>query len=248
MVNKKQVDSTRNQLVVKSNEIIQKARFNFTIEEQKIIAYLVSKVKPEDSFFEPFNFSVQDFCEVCGISSNGGSVYKHIKDTLKRLSDKSIWVKTGKKGEVLVRLLQRIELDEYSSSITVRFDEMMVPYLLYLREQFTQYQLRNVIAMESKYSPRLYELLKSYEGLHKPITFDIEYLKEKFFAQTYDRYPDFKRKVIDMAVSEINRFTDIIVTYVTEKDGRKVARIVFTIQRKDSIENLYAVVEQEKRL
>lgn len=245
---KRRIDFARDQLVVKSNEIIQRARFNLTLEEQKILSYVVSKVRPDDTFFVPLPFSIQDFCDVCGLSLDGGSAYKYVKDSLKHLSDKSIWVKMDNGDEILVRLLQNVKINKDSGVVDVTFDRMMIPYLLFLRDRFTQYQLRNVIAMGSKYSPRLYELLKSYEGLHEPIVFELDYLKEKFFAQTYDRYPDFKRKVLDLAVSEINQFTDLNVIYTPEKNGRKVARIEFTVRRKSSIENLDAIVHQEQRL
>ncbi len=39
----------RNYKVVKSNDLIQKSRFNLSLQEQKIILYLISKVKPEDT-------------------------------------------------------------------------------------------------------------------------------------------------------------------------------------------------------
>jgi plasmid replication initiation protein len=245
---KKRVDFSRNQLVVKSNEIIQKARFNLTAEEQKILAYLVSKIGKDDISFVPMLFSIQDFCDVCGITVEGGSAYKYIKDSLKRLSDKSIWVKMPNGNERLVRLLQHVELNADSGVVDVSFDKMMIPYLLFLRERFTQYQLRNVVAMDSKYSPHLYELLKSYEALHEPIIFELEYLKIKLFAQIYKRYIDFKRYVIDMAVSEINHFTDLNVTYTVEKTGRKVSHIHFVVQRKNSLEQLNALTHQELRL
>ena len=51
MANAQLIRDEREYNVVKSNILIQKSRFNFTAQEQKIILYLISKIKPEDKDF-----------------------------------------------------------------------------------------------------------------------------------------------------------------------------------------------------
>ena len=248
---------SRNQLVVKSNTLIQRARFNLTMQEQRILMFLISRIKPGDSGLDTYFFSLKEFCHVCGIELEG-DIYGYIKDTLKRLSDKSIWINAewdyeGKHytGQSLVRWINSIKASETSSAVWIKFHDEMLPYLFQLRESFTQYQLRNILAMNSTYAAALYELLKSYEYLQRPIDFALDELRFMLGAdavKSYDRYSDFRRKVLDIAVREINIYSDLSVTYKPIKNGRKVARIIFAFQKKTDTHEVYkTLVAQESR-
>ena len=82
-------------LVVKGNELIQKSRFELSLQEQKTIAYICSMIKPIDTldrinrvpFQLEYEFSIRDYCKVCGIDYNNGKNYTDIKNTLKQLRD-----------------------------------------------------------------------------------------------------------------------------------------------------------------
>jgi plasmid replication initiation protein len=94
---------------------------------------------------------------------------------------------------------------------------MMKPHLLLLKEQFTQFELLYTLAtMRSRYSMRMYELLKSYE-CQRQHAFGIDELKKSLSAEKYSRFPDFRRNVLDVAVKEINGLSDIRVAYRIER-------------------------------
>jgi plasmid replication initiation protein len=120
----------------------------------------------------------------------------------------------------------------------------MRPYLLQLKDHFTAYNLYYTLAMQSKYSIRIYELLKSYENLSE-WTFDIDTLKVILSAEKYAEYKDFRVKVLDIAMREINDYGDISVTYSAVKTGRKVTKIKFQIKPKKDIKER---VETFKRI
>ena len=102
--------------------------------------------------------------------------------------------------------------------------------------------------MKRQFSIRLYELLKSYEYRHGH-TFDIDDLRVKLSAQNYDRFPDFRRFVLDKAISEINELSDIIVSYAIEKKGKRFAKVSFTIKTKENIsERIHTWVTIEDKL
>ena len=231
-----QLSKLRDYKIVKHNDLIQKSRFQLSMQEQKIILYLISKIKPEDSEFQIYSLSIQDFCKVCGIDYKSGKNYKDIRDTVKTLADKSLWVKLDNGKETLVRWINKAWIDTNSGIIEIRLDDDMQPYLLQLRENFTQYELIYTLAMKSRYSIRIYELLKSYAYKKQKITFDIEELKHQLSAKNYTRFPDFKRYVIEIAMREINDFSDLSVTYDTIKQGKRYAKIKFTIEIKEELD------------
>jgi len=218
----------RSYKIVKANDLIQKSRFNLQMQEQKIILYLISKIKPEDMELKEHLFEIQDFCKLCGLDSYNGANYIYIKKTLKDLRDKSIWITLDDGSEAVLAWLDTVIVNKDSGTVKLKISEMMKPYLLFLKERYTQYELLYTLAMKSQYSIRLYELLKSYEYQRKRI-FDIEELKLRLSAEHYKRFPDFKRKVLDRALEEINTLSDLDVTYTIIKESRRFAKIEFTM-------------------
>ena len=65
--NKRKYQAVRNYKIIKSNELIQKSKYELSAQEQKIIMYLISKVKPDDEAFITMDFDIIEFCCVCGI-------------------------------------------------------------------------------------------------------------------------------------------------------------------------------------
>lgn len=231
----RELTELRNYKIVKSNDMIQKSRFNLQTQEQRIILYLISKIQPEDMELKEHSFNIRDFCKVCGLDADNGFNYKQIKKTLKDLRDKSIWITLDDGSEALLSWLDSVIMHPKNGTIKVKISEMIKPYLLHLREKFTQYELLYTLAMKSQYSLRLYELLKSYEFQSKKI-FDINELKRLLSAENYVRYPDFKRYVLDIAMREINDLSDLSITYEAIKSGKRYAKIEFTMRLKKDVD------------
>lgn len=235
--------------VVKSNEIIQKARFSLSTKEQKILLYLISKIKPEDTDFNEIKFNISEFCKVCGIDERSGGNYTEIRNAIQTLADKSIWVVNEKGEYVLLRWLNEATVSPNAGNINLSFSEKMKPYLLNLSSHFTQYELLYTLALSGQYSLRLYEYFKSFQfkkytqisiaDLRIQLMVD-EYVKGKLKINKYPRFSEFRRFVLDSAISEINEYTDINVSYTLSKTGRSYTHITFYINAgvEDSFEKL----------
>jgi len=238
----------RDYKVVKHNNLIQRSRYELSAQEQKIILYLITKIKPDDTELELYEFNIKDFCEVCGIDEKSGKNYSNLKEIISDLTSKIIWVTLDNGYETVVRWIERPYINRKSGIIKIKLDELMRPYLLQLKEHFTAYSLYYTLAMKGKYSIRIYELLKSYESLSECI-FGVEELKKMLSAEKYEMYKDFRVNVLDTAIKEINDFGDILVTYTIEKKGRKVDKIIFKIkQKKDVKERVDTFKKIEQRL
>lgn len=229
------ISKSRDYQVVKANELIQRTRYSLSIQEQKSLAYVISMIKPTDTVLQEYEFDVQHFCKVCEIDYNNGKNYQNVKKTLKSLRDKSFWVELEDGTETLCSWVNKVWCDKRSGKARIRLDDDLAKYLIGLSEQFTQYELINTLPMKSQYSFRIYELMKSYSFARQKI-FDLEDLKKRLMAETYDRYFDFRRKVLDVAMDEINRYTDLEVSYEPLKQGKKVTEIMFFIKKRDSYE------------
>lgn len=234
-------------LVVKDNDMIQRSRHSLSLTEQRVILFLISKIKPTDNFLKPYKFTVSEFCGVCGLNDHtSGTYYSYIKDTIKELRDKSFWVRIGTVEE-LFSWLDTAKIDEADGTISITLSQSITPYLLGLKERFTSYELTNILAMRSNYSVRLYELLKSYSGLNSK-GFTLDELRLRVDASVYTRFVDLKRRVIEPAVREINEFSDLTVKYEILKSGKKVTHVRFFIQEKCDEERRASIARRRKRL
>ena len=244
-------DNERYEVVVKSNELIQKSRFSLTTNQQKIILYLISKLKYTDTDFHECKVDIKDFCRVCGIDLTSGRTYNEIKNSIKQISDKSIWIEKTNGDETLVRWIEKPTIHKNDGIITIKLDEDLKPYLLDLKEKYTQYELIYTLQMKSKYSIRLYELLKSrqYNKLKEyTVRYTVEELKKLLDAQNYIAYKDLRRRVIEKATEEINNFSDMIIDYKAIKQGNAVKEIEFYIKTKEVLERFKVVQDIERRL
>lgn len=234
--------------VVKANVLIQKTRFTLSLQEQKIILRLIQMITPEDKELKLYKFSIKEFCNFCGIDNTSGKNYSNIKNTLKKLSDKSYWIILPNGKKTIVRWIEKPYIDPRGGVIELKLDNDMKPFLLQLKEHFTAYSLYYTITMKSKYSIRMYELLKSYQNMSK-CNFDILELKKALMTEKYTQWNDFKRYVLTPSLKEINLLTDLEITYDLQKEGKQFSHIIFTIRHKTDIsERLEAWNEIEQRL
>ena len=223
----KKIMSERSMTVATSNELIQKKQFLLKAQEHKILLYLVSKLKPDDVSFQEITVNTAELCDCLGISYNGKNE-KDMKDAIKYLSDTSYWVDFGDKQQ-LCRWLAKVVFFPRSATFSCRFDEDLMPYLLQLNKRYVSYELVNVLAMQSQYSIRVYQLLKSYCELGK-WTFQVKDLREHLgIAKCYATYKEFRRNVLDKALKEINNFTDITVAYTPIRKNGAYTEIQFYI-------------------
>lgn len=244
-------NNERFKMVVKSNEMIQKSRFNLTTNQQKVILYLISKLKYTDEEFTEYQINIRDFCKVCGIDSNGGKAYAELKESIKQIADKSMWIEKEDGAETLVRWIEKPTIYKNEGYITIKLDNDLKPYLLNLKERYTQYELIYTLQMKSKYSIRLYELLKSrqYNKLKSyTVKYSIDELKKILDAQNYTAFKDFRRRVIEKAVEEINNYSDINIEYTAIKSGKAVKEIEIYIETKEIVQRLTTTADIERKL
>lgn len=259
-----QKDIARNYLVAKSNQIVQKSRYDFSVAEQRTIAYICSKIKPTNSSNMPYQleyeFSIVDYARTCGFDT-GGKFYNDVKATLKSLRDKSMWLTLPDGSETTVGWLAKATTNKKSGIAKIKIDEDLAPYLFDLKNKFLSYGLKNILNMKSQYSIRLYELLKSYHDMkigqidrrkaaEKDIaphetywTVELDELKKRLMTEnvkSYSNFNLFKTKVLVIAQKEINELTDINISFEPITQGRKVVQIRFKVCRKAMKERLAA--------
>ncbi len=219
------------QMVVKSNDLIQKARYELSVQEQRMMLYFITLLSREDDDFKIYSVDIRDLCRMCEIELNNGNYINFITN-IKKLKERTIHIVDNRVHKFL-SWIERVEVDEKNYTLTFRFDDRMKPYLLQLKERFTQYALENVLFFRSKYSVKIYEYLYSYVNCYDSCYASIDDLKRITNApECCDDFRFFRTKVLNPAIAEINELTDLNVTMDFQREGRSVKNVIFNIRQK----------------
>lgn len=215
-------------VVVKANSLIE-ASYRLSIDEVRILALTIGTMDP-NSNQKIFDFTVADFVrEFPEISID--NAYKQIQNAIKRIYDRSVKTEDDERITEFRWVSSRTYFKKEGRFRIAMTDEIM-PYLTQLKGQFAQYQLKNIAYFNSVHSIRIYELITQYRSVgNREIT--IENLKKWLqVEENYSRWNNFKARVLDVAITEINEKSDLFVEYEPIKRGRKITALKFIIGHK----------------
>lgn len=246
--------------IKQSNPMVELGRFDLTALEYNLVGYAMTLIDPYGSEFQEFTIQLKDFCAICGITNES---YTETKKILQGLTDKAWWIpyydeKHGE-GESRVRWFSTARTFERSGEVTVKFHEDMMKhilqqYRLWQEEgiNYTTFMFQYLLCLKTSHSKRMYQLLKPFlnGAYHGDWWFPLDELKKRLnCADSYERYVDFRKYVLDPSIREINKYTDITVTYdIHSKDGKRVKSLVFFIDLKSEAECITALSAGQKRL
>lgn len=110
--------------------------------------------------------------------------------------------------------------------------EDIVPYVCQLKKNFTKINPEELARLGSFYSYRIYFLMMQWRSTGKIIT-SISDLRDEFeLTDKYTMFADFKKRVLDVAVDEISKYTEYDVQYNLIKKGRKYTHVEFKFKEK----------------
>ena len=225
----------QNELVVKSNQVIE-ASYRLSVIEQRVVLSAIAKIPKmcEVSDEEIYTVSVQDL-QALGVHEK--TAYRDLKEAVNRLYERSISLDIDDKL-IKIRWVQRIEFTDNQGTIALRFSKDILPFISNVKANFTQYMLSEVAKMQGAYSVRIYELLTQYKSVgERSIAIDDLRLMLDLGSR-YKTTGNLIAWVIDPSIKEINEQTDLKVTAESQKTGRKFTHIKFTIKQKQKPKTL----------
>lgn len=173
--------------------------------------------------------------------------YTRLWNHLKKLQQQNITVNLKNQRMASINITPYIEwgLQDDDNLIKIKFSEELMPYLIDLKKNFTQYQLKETLGLNSKHSIVLFKWLMmnynqreyNYSKQHPSIkTKDLRVLTDT--VNEYNKTSDFEIYVIKKSLKEINEKTSLHVTYKKIKKGRRIDNIQFFITEKNKQESL----------
>jgi plasmid replication initiation protein len=229
----------KNSLVVKDNVLIN-ASYNLELTEQRLMLLAIINAREmgqgitSDSKLE---IRASDYAKHFNVSIDAS--YKALKDAVNNLFNRQFsyiaeYKKTGKTGIVRSRWVSRVFYVDELAILEITFAPDVVPLITRLEQHFTSYQLEQVTHLSSKYAIRLYELLIAWRNVGKTPQLTLAEFRAKIGVEDieYVAMNDFKKRVLEPSIAQINQHTDITVDYEQHKAGRTITGFSFTFSQK----------------
>lgn len=231
--------STINNKVRQSNHLIESPYAQeFTVYEIKLFEFAAASCIGDDIYFvknktdKEFSISNKELAKWLNTSSS--TISHEIERTAARIIKKTMHLrKILDDGSVEFEMINIIPYARYKDGIfSFRLNYAIIPYLVEINKNFTEFFLNYITSMNTAYAIKLYKLLYQYKNI-KQRRFSVHELKEQFgIMDKYPQYGDFKKNIITPSINQINLFTDLNVSFNELKLGRKVDKLEFVFELK----------------
>lgn len=236
-------------LIVKDNALIE-ASHKLSEVEQRLILLAILKGREFCDSVEQLKdkelvIHADDYMRIFGVERH--AAYESLKKAVMGLYRAEWGYKyVNSKGATVIayeRFTQSAKYIENEATVKFMFANAIIPMLVELERNFTTYEIEQVANLDSRYAMRLYEFLIRFKTTRK-LEISLKDLRFRFglLEHEYSTMSNFKNRVLDLAVNQINNDTDIIVDYEQHKQGRKITGFTFKFkfkpkQKKKSSDN-----------
>ena len=205
----------------------------FLLAVAAVNPHLSEKDKYYDHEFKELHLKPGELKAIFG----NGSYLTRLEEVCDGLMERTIKLRDGKGGFVIYTVFDVIRYKP-KDGLRIQFNHNMRPFLLDIyesRKGYTRIGLKQIFQLSSAYAIRLLELMLQYRGTMqgKKIVRHIEVDDLRFLLNVdeakYKLMAEFKRRVLDAPIREINQRTQYQLSYEPTKTGRKITGFTFTM-------------------
>ena len=213
-----------NLIIKKANSFVE-ASYKMTLDEMRVLSLTLGVFDP-DNPKTTFEFAVADFLEHFP-NVDPKSAYKQIEKAIDKIGERRVVLADNERIKQTVAFVTEQTYFKKEGRFQIVFHEKLLPYIANIKRDYTKYQLEHIGALKSTNTIRLYELLARFKDTGWRII-SVDELKDKLqIADKYNLYADLRKWVIEPSIKEINEKSDLLVSFETEKKGRKVTALKF---------------------
>jgi len=225
-------------LVVKDNSLIN-ASYTLSLVEQRLILLAIIEARETSKGIDTETFleiHAQHYADRFHVDVK--NTYAMLSEAVMTLFNRQVTYMTvdeqrNKPEKRVVRWVSGISYVEGAGIVKLRFAPEIVPLITRLEKNFTWYELMQVANL-NLYATRLYELLVCWRSTGKTPVIEINdfRLKVGLVENEYKAMCDFKKRVLEPAIKQINEHTDITVKVEQHKTGRSITGFSFKFKSK----------------
>ncbi|MEQ1718838.1 MAG: replication initiation protein, partial [Hyphomicrobium sp.] len=218
-------------VVARHNNLIE-AHYYASPQEQRMFLWAVHQAQEVSEGSQILRVSIGELAEFVGIEKNA-NIYAQMMDVTDRMTRRQVRIRNIESGEYVQANLLNARYRAGQGYVEVELSQFVLPYILQLKKNFTTVEMKYVMRLGSGHAMRIYDLVKSrsYRG-HK-VAVEIDELQSLLgTADKYKRFNNFRMRVLDVACEEINKRTDLTISFVVEPDKadkRKAGKVVFSV-------------------
>lgn len=233
--------------VTQANEIIE-AACSLTIDAKRLLLIALSKLpysvdeEITDATYKHCDVTVREWAEAFGIGIDGA--YARLKSAAHDLKYAPLLLRPPKalksrnKREDFERATSWVSTCDYykdnQSQVRLHFSGQILRYILNLDDEFTWYRLQSVLSLRTMYAVNLLELCAQWRRQGVSKLYPLHSLREHLgVGDSYGRWADLKRYVIEKSVKEISELSELTIKYEVKKTAQQVTHIQFYIKTKN---------------
>lgn len=218
-------------LLMQSRQLVHTS-YEVTAIQNRIFYYCLLTAQKEKNGELSCEVKLDDIKKL--IPNKNQRTLSNIKKTIQILKQTSLEFEKNEDGDIIECDYNLISGSEYNVNkeiFKIKLAERLYKHLI----DYTVYaplSLDILTKFKSFYSQRLYELLRLWSRTDKLIIKSFKVDQLRFILGVVDKYPEyknFKQRVLNQAIKEINQFGNMEVEIEEIKVGRKVEEIKFEI-------------------
>lgn len=248
--NKKKNEKLFDKAIVQKRNVLNEVRKNnMSLSELRLFSVYLSKINSRNISTRAVRFPLEDFQKLIGVEVGTDNI-THFRNTVVRLLQQVVEVPNESGyGYTAFQLFKQVEVnkDEFEQwYVEIDAHDKALPLMFDFKNRYFQYELWNALKLKSSNQLRMYEILKQYESLGKREISVMELRGLLGIAPNeYDRWDNFKSKVLDSCQRALAENTDITYTYEKGKSGKggKWLTIIFNIQKNNNHVNQLSLLE-----
>ena len=225
-------------LIVKDNALIN-ASYNLDLVEQRLILLAIIEARESGKGInanDPLTIHAESYISHFNVHRN--TAYQALKDACDDLFARQFsYQERNKKGNIehiRSRWVSEVRYIDKEATVKLIFSPSIVPLITLLEKEFTKYDIEQVSQLNSAYAVRLYELLIQWRSTGKTCQIPLPEFRKRLgvLDNEYQLMSDLKKRILDLAITQINEHTDITVTYEQHKTGRVITGFTFSFTQK----------------
>ncbi|MGL5753486.1 MAG: replication initiation protein [Paraclostridium sp.] len=224
--------------VLMKNNILVKAKYSLSLAESRIFIMMLYGLQKDVSGSMSFKISLDELKKL--VKKKEKNTVLGITRILDDIMSKHIFFmeeKANGKGKIWSKynFINGYDYDDELKSFRIECSERV--YILlksYLDTGYTPVNLSIWLSLCNNNAQRFYDLLRLWSGTKSIVNYKIDELKDLLMIEDkYDKYNDFKRRIIVPAIKELNDTGYFEIDFKENKVGRKVDSIDFTVKDLD---------------
>lgn len=244
-------------MITKSNTLIE-AGFDLTVAEHDLMTLAINKLHKQETGGKEVFITAQEFAVANGVTDS--HAYQVLKNTAKQLQERklkfTLYVDKRKKlageaGAVMVvkpehgeyeivrsefHWLQGVGYQDQNGFIYLMFSDPLSFLIERTGEAYTKFDYVKTIDFRGYSTKRIYELVCKWKDLGAIPFMVIDEWKELFgVSGKYPNVAEFKRRILEPAIEQINEQGEFELTLEQQKVGRIITHFSIKIKNKTKV-------------